>query len=61
MNINGNAVFKAATYMFGNVFLTVGLGIEFYSPLMSKHTVYSTMLTSTSPQNKIKLKPKSEF
>ena len=55
MNIKGNAVYKTATYVFGNVFLTVGVGIDFSTPLMSMYTVHSTILTSSSYQNKIKL------
>jgi hypothetical protein len=54
MNIKGNAVCRTATYVFGNVFLTVGEGIDFSTPLMSMYTVHSTRLTPTNYQNKIK-------
>jgi len=54
MKIKRNAVCETATYVFGKVFQTAGVGIDFCAPLMSLYTVRSTILTSTSYKIKIK-------
>jgi len=54
MKIKGYAVWETATYVFGNVFLTAGVGIDFSAPLMSMYTFHSTILTSTGYHIKIK-------